>query len=87
MSHEPALRDTLIAEDNRGALSKCEEESAPEQKPILQSILTNAPYISEQQGQNLQSYKYQGGDEGLTYIYFYNPLSKWLVTHLPMWLA
>ena len=28
-------------------------------------------------------YKYAGGDSGLVYIYFYNPVSKWLVDRIP----
>ena len=45
------------------------------------------PYLTEQQAINLKVYKYSGGDLGLTYIYFYNPVSRWLVEHIPEYIA
>ena len=36
---------------------------------------------------NLHQYKYQGGDSGIMWKYFYNPASKRLVEFLPEWLA
>ena len=45
------------------------------------------PYISEEEAENIKQYKYAGGDNGLVYTYFYNPVSKKLVNFLPEWLA
>jgi hypothetical protein len=44
-------------------------------------------YISQDMQDKLKLYRYAGGDFGLSYIYFYNPFSKWLVEFLPMNLA
>jgi phosphatidylglycerophosphate synthase len=51
------------------------------------SIFQLTPYLSETQRRNLHTYKYQGGDTGIIYTYFYNPVAKKLVTYLPVWLA
>lgn len=32
---------------------------------------------------NLKNHKYSGSDEGLMYIYFYNPVANKLVTFIP----
>jgi ethanolaminephosphotransferase len=45
------------------------------------------PYLNEEDARNLKKYRYAGGDFGLMYIYFYNPVSKWLVNHIPRTLA
>jgi ethanolaminephosphotransferase len=38
-------------------------------------------------GEKLKLYKYAGGDAGILYIYFYNPLARRLVEYLPDTLA
>ena len=45
------------------------------------------PYLSEQARENLLSYKYAGGDNGLMYVYFYNPFARWIVERIPEWIA
>ena len=35
----------------------------------------------------LDNYKYQGGDNGISYKYFHSPLAEKLVTFLPMTIA
>ena len=45
------------------------------------------PIINEHAAYNLQRHKYSGCDEGLLYIYFYNPVATKLVTFLPDWVA
>lgn len=45
------------------------------------------PYLSEEAKTNLKNYKYAGGDRGLMYIYFYNPMAMWLVGRIPEWIA
>lgn len=36
----------------------------------------------------MKDHKYSGSDAGLSYIYFYNPVSKWIVANvIPEWLA
>jgi hypothetical protein len=46
------------------------------------------PYISEEAGQKLKQYKYQGGDTGYLYRLFYNPLALKIVEdYTPEWLA
>ena len=42
-----------------------------------------APYIDKKGAENLKNHKYSGGDDGLIYIYFYSPLSNYLVHKLP----
>lgn len=44
-------------------------------------------YLSEEQCENMKKYRYKGGDEGLMYIYFYNPVASRTVELLPDWLA
>ncbi|CDW80744.1 cdpalcohol phosphatidyltransferase [Stylonychia lemnae] len=41
------------------------------------------PYISEDAAQKLKTYKYAGGDSGIAYRCFYNPLALKLVDYLP----
>jgi hypothetical protein len=36
---------------------------------------------------NMRRYKYAGGDRGLLYRFFYNPVASKLVTYLPETLA
>lgn len=45
------------------------------------------PYLTEEAKENLRAYKYAGGDYGLMYVYFYNPLARWLVERIPEWIA
>ena len=45
------------------------------------------PYIDKQGAANLKLHKYSGSDAGLAYIYFYDPLAKYLVTLLPEHIA
>ena len=45
------------------------------------------PYLTEQDCENMKRYRYKGGDDGLMYIHFYNPVCTWLVSKLPDWLA
>jgi hypothetical protein len=48
----------------------------------------NFRYItSEEEIQNLKTYKFNAIDDGLTYKYLYNPLSTYAQTLLPPWLA
>ena len=51
------------------------------------SFFQLTPYLSEGQRYNLKQYKYAGGDRGLMYIYFYNPMANWIVEYLPDTLA
>jgi|LauGreDrversion4_2_1035121.scaffolds.fasta_scaffold252371_1 hypothetical protein len=44
-------------------------------------------YISDEAAEKLKLYKYSGGDNGIVYRYFYNPLALKLVEHLPETLA
>jgi hypothetical protein len=41
------------------------------------------PYINEDGANKLKLYKYSGGDTGIVYRFFYNPLAVKLVTFLP----
>ena len=36
-------------------------------------------FFTREQARNLRMYKYSGGDSGLAYVYFYNPVAKCLV--------
>lgn len=45
------------------------------------------PYLTEEAKVNLRAYKYAGGDNGLMYVYFYNPVTVWLVDRIPDWIA
>ena len=45
------------------------------------------PIIGEEAAENLKLHKYSGSDEGLMYIYFYNPVASKLVSYLPDWIA
>ena len=44
-------------------------------------------YISDEGADMLKHYKYAGGDSGILYRYFYNPVALKLVTYLPETLA
>ena len=44
-------------------------------------------YISEEGAEGLKAYKYAGGDAGILYRFFYNPVALKLVTYLPETLA
>ena len=44
-------------------------------------------YISEEGAEGLKRYKYAGGDTGILYRYFYNPVALKLVSFLPETLA
>ena len=50
-------------------------------------IWKQGQYINELKAENLKLYKYSGGDAGILYIYFYNPIAKRLVEFLPETLA
>lgn len=39
--------------------------------------------MSDEAAEKLKTYKYAGGDTGILYRYFYNPVSMKLVTYLP----
>ena len=45
------------------------------------------PYLTEGDCENMKRYKYKGGDDGLVYRYFYNPVATRMVEYLPDWLA
>ena len=47
------------------------------------SFLNVTPYISFEGAEKLKQYKYWGGDTGILYRLFYNPVSTKLVTYLP----
>lgn len=62
----------------------------PQQQGPVQmagGIWKKGQYVNDDMEQKLKLYKYAGGDFGLLYIYFYNPVAKWLVEFLPMNLA
>lgn len=39
--------------------------------------------INEEGAENLKQHKYSGQDLGLAWIYFYNPVSRWLTDRIP----
>jgi hypothetical protein len=45
------------------------------------------PYFSDDMAENMRKYKYAGGDRGILYRFFYNPVASKLVTYLPETLA
>lgn len=45
------------------------------------------PYITDEAAVKLREYKYAGGDNGILYKYFYNPVALKLVQYLPDTLA
>ena len=53
----------------------------------IKSLYSCAPYLNEEQRQNLKIYRYAGGDKGLMYVYFYNPVATKIVEYLPDTLA
>lgn len=48
---------------------------------------TESVRLDENNKKALDNYKYQGGDNGISYIYFHSPFAGWLVTFLPMTIA
>ena len=48
---------------------------------------TGAPYINKEAEEGLKRYRYTGGDNGITYRYFFNPLAIKLVSYLPKYIA
>jgi len=44
-------------------------------------------YLSDQAAYNLKHYRYAGGDYGIVYKYFFNPLALMLVDLIPETLA
>jgi len=44
-------------------------------------------YINDEAAEKLKLYKYSGGDNGIVYRYFYNPVALKLVDYLPETLA
>ena len=54
---------------------------------LLGGVWRREQYVSPDAAQKLKLYKYAGGDEGILYVYFYNPASKALVEYLPDTLA
>ena len=60
----------------------------PDVPLVFRFILgVNRPYVSEQAATKLKQYKYQGGDTGFLYKYFYNPLALKMVDFTPEYLA
>lgn len=45
------------------------------------------PYISNDGATELRKYKYSGGDNGILYKIFYNPLALKLVSYTPEYIA
>lgn len=54
---------------------------------LLGGLWRREQYVSRDAAEKLKLYKYAGGDAGLLYIYFYNPVSRRLVEYLPDTLA
>ena len=55
---------------------------------IAKSVLfINAPYLNEDQCNNIRQYEYKGGDRSYVYRYIYSPICERCVKCLPMWLA
>lgn len=52
-------------------------------RSFLSIFSTLTPYLNEEAAAGLKQYKYTGGDNGIIYRYFYNPLAIKLVTYLP----
>ena len=50
---------------------------------MKKSTLKCYPYIDQEGLANLHKYKYAGGDKGIAYIHFYNPVATKLVTYIP----
>lgn len=53
----------------------------------IKEKLGMGPYISEDAATKLKQYKYAGGDNGIFYKLFYNPVALKLVSYLPETLA
>lgn len=47
----------------------------------------NSVKLTEEDKKALDNYKYQGGDNGITYKYFHSPLAEMVAKCMPMWLA
>ena len=45
------------------------------------------PYLSEEAADRLKLYKYSGGDNGIVYRLFYNPVALKLVSFTPEYVA
>lgn len=54
---------------------------------MLGGLWRREQYVSKDAAEKLKLYKYAGGDAGLMYIHFYNPVSRKLVEFLPDTLA
>jgi hypothetical protein len=48
---------------------------------------TGLPYLNEAAARGLKAYRYSGGDNGITYKWFFNPLAVKLVSLLPEYIA
>lgn len=44
-------------------------------------------YISEEAAEHIRQHKYSGSDEGISYVWCWNPIATYLVTLLPETLA
>lgn len=53
----------------------------------MYKLFKPAPYLSAEMRENLNSYRYAGGDQGYAYIHFYNPVANYIVNFLPKTLA
>ena len=53
----------------------------------LKSFTTYKPYLSREAAAGLKQYRYTGGDTGILYRFFYNPLAISLVQIMPENLA
>jgi hypothetical protein len=51
------------------------------------NFLTGTPYITEEAAQGLKKYRYAGGDNGIMYRWFFNPVAIKLVSFLPEYIA
>ena len=70
------------------AMKKMEDLEAGGEATIKQSAWCRfLPIFNEHAAFNLKRHKYSGSDEGLLYIYFYNPVASKLVTYLPDYIA
>ena len=54
---------------------------------VRRNIRCFSPYISKDGAVELRNYKYTGGDRGILYRYFYNPLALKLVHYTPEYIA
>lgn len=61
------------------------KEGGSDEKPRGCFGLT--PYINNEGIENIKIFKYNGSDTGPMYLYFYNPIAIWAVSHTPEWIA